>query len=95
MGRFPLVDDLFLYLSVGVVILLNAIYVMALVFFFWSIYQVFRSRIGLVLDYRDYCLGQHVDLLDGDMSGLRKCSNPVMEMGPMHGPIQTMDLLNV
>ena len=45
-GGFPLWIDLFLLLSVGVVILLNAIYVMALVFFFWSMYQVFRSRIG-------------------------------------------------
>ncbi len=45
-GAVSVADDLFLLLTVGVVILLNAIYVMALVFFFWSIYQVFRSRIG-------------------------------------------------
>jgi hypothetical protein len=43
-GTASIVDGIALLFSVGLAILLNAIYVMALVFFFWSIYQVFRSR---------------------------------------------------
>ena len=43
-GTVSSVEGAAIFLGVGVVILLNAIYVMALVFFFWSIYQVFHSR---------------------------------------------------
>lgn len=45
-GTVSILEGVALFLSVSAVILLNAIYVMALVFFFWSIFQVFRSRIN-------------------------------------------------
>jgi len=45
-GTLPLVDGIALLFSVIVAIVLNSIYIMALGFFFWSIYQVLHSRIG-------------------------------------------------
>ena len=45
-GTFPILDGIVLLFSVSVAIVLNSIYIMALGFLFWSIYQVLRSRIG-------------------------------------------------
>lgn len=45
-GTVSIVDGSVLLLGVISAILLNSIYVMALGFLFWSIYQVFYSRIG-------------------------------------------------
>ena len=39
-------DGSVLLIGIIIAILLNTIYIMALGFFFWSIYQVFHSRIG-------------------------------------------------
>lgn len=91
-GAVPLVDDLFLYLSVGVVILLNAIYVMAIVFFFWSIYQVFRSHIGLFSIIVIIAL-VNIWIIGWGYVWFTEILQLVMEMGPMHGPIKTVDFL--
>lgn len=45
-GTIPIVDGIALLFSVIIAVVLNSIYIMVLGFFFWSIYQVLRSRIG-------------------------------------------------
>ncbi len=91
-GAVSVVDGLFLFLSVGVVILLNAIYVMAIVFFFWSMYQVFRSRIGWFSIIVIIALA-NMWIIGWGVVWSTKIVQLVMEMGPMHGPIKTVDLL--
>jgi len=91
-GVVSVVDELFLLLSVGVVILLSAIYVMALVVFFWSIYQVFRSRIGW------FSIVVIIILINMWITGWgyvwsTEVLQTVIGMGPMYGSIQKMDLL--
>lgn len=84
--------DVDLMLTVGVVILLNVVYVMALVFFFWSIYQVFRSRIGWVsIPIIIVLVG--VWLYGWALVWFTELFQTFMNMGPMYGPIQTVDLL--
>ncbi|MFC5590091.1 hypothetical protein ACFPRA_14380 [Sporosarcina soli] len=84
--------DVDLLLTVGVVILLNAVYVMAIVFFFWSIYQVFRSRIGWFSILVMIVL-VNVWLYGWALVWFTEVFQTVMDMGPMYGPIQTVDLL--
>jgi len=91
-GVVSVVDELFLLLSVGVVILLNAIYVMALVVFFWSIYQVFRSWIGWFSIVVIIIL-INIWIIGWGYVWLTEVFQTVMEMGPMYGSIQKMDLL--
>ncbi len=91
-GFVSLWADVDLLLTVGVVILLNAVYVMALVFFFWSIYQVFRSRIGWFSILIIIVL-VNVWLYGWALVWFTEVFQKIMDMGPMYGPIQTVDLL--
>lgn len=88
------VDDLALLLSVGVVVLLNAVYVMALVFFFWSIYQVFRSWMGWIAIAVIIIL-VNVWLYGWAVVWFTEVFQTVKDVGAMYGPIQSMDLLLV
>lgn len=91
-GAVSVTDELFLLLSVGVVILLNAIYVMALVVFFWSIYQVFRSWIGL-FSMVVIIIFINIWIIGWGFVWSTEVFQKVMEMGPMYGSIQKLDLL--
>lgn len=91
-GAVLIVDDLFLFLIVGVVILLNVIYVMAIVFFFWSMYQVFRSRIGWFSIIVIIAL-INLWIIGWGVVWSTKIVQLVMEIGPMHGAIKTVDIL--
>ncbi len=91
-GAVLVVDDLYLFLSVSVVVLLNAIYVMAIVFFFWSIYQVFRSHIGWFSIIVIIAL-VNLWIIGWGVFWSTEIVQIVMEVGPMHGPIKTIDLL--
>ena len=91
-GAVSVADDLFLLLSMGVVILLNAIYVMAIFFFFWSMYQVFRSRIGWFSIIVIIAL-VNMWIIGWGVVWSTKVFQLVMEIGPMYGPIKTIDLL--
>ncbi|KAA0948747.1 hypothetical protein FQ087_17305 [Sporosarcina sp. ANT_H38] len=91
-GAVPVVDDLILFLGVGVVILLNAIYVMAVVFFFWSIYQVFRSRIGWFSIVVVIAL-VNMWIIGWELVWSMEMVHLVTEIGPMHGSIKTVDIL--
>lgn len=42
----PYFDTLLPLVSVSIAVVLNSIFFMSLIIFFWSVYQVFRSRIG-------------------------------------------------
>jgi len=88
----PIMDDLFLFLSVSVVILLNAIYVMAIVFFFWSMYQVFHSRIGWFSIIVIIGL-VNLWIIGWGVVWSTKIVQLVMEIGPMQGSIKTVDIL--
>ena len=91
-GVVSIWDNLFLLLGAGVVILLNAIYVMAIVFFFWSIYQVFRSRVGW-LSILIIILLVNIWLYGWGVVWFTEVFQTVKEMGPMHGSIQAIDFL--
>jgi hypothetical protein len=91
-GAVSVAEDLFLLLSVGVVILLNVIYVMALVVFFWSIYQVFRSWIGWFSIIVIIIL-VNMWLYGWALVWFTQVFQTVKDMGPMYGPVQKMDLL--
>lgn len=91
-GAVSVWADVDLLLTVGVVILLNAFYVMALVFFFWSIYQVFRSRIGW-LSIIVIIVLVNIWLYGWAIVWFTEVFQTAMSMGPMYGPIQTVGLL--
>lgn len=91
-GDVSVADNLLLSLSVYAVIMLNAIYVMAIVFFFWSIYQVFRSRIGLFSIVVIIIL-VNIWLIGWGFVWFTEVFQTVKEMVPMYGSIQDMDLL--
>lgn len=91
-GAISATDELLLLLTVGVVILLNAIYVMALVFFFWSIYQVFRSWIGWFSIFVIIVL-VNLWIYGWAVVWFTEVFQTVKAIGPMFGPIQEMGLL--
>ncbi|MBO0602596.1 hypothetical protein I2483_13090 [Sporosarcina sp. E16_3] len=91
-GAISIADNLSLWLRVGVVILLNALYVMALVFFFWSIYQVFRSWMGW-FSIVVVIISVNIWLYGWALVWFTQVFQTVKEMMPMYGPIQPMELL--
>ncbi|MBE1553257.1 hypothetical protein [Sporosarcina limicola] len=90
-GTVSIVDGLALLFSVGAVILLNAIYVMALVFFFWSIYQVFRSRMdwffSVIIMFVLFIIWAYA----WGMIWFTGVFQTVKEMGPMNGVLTMME----
>ncbi len=90
-GTASVVDAIALLLSVGVVILLNAIYVMGLVFFFWSIYQVFRSRISwlfsVVIMFVSFIIWAYV----WGIIWFTEMFQTVKELGPLNGSMTMME----
>ncbi|WP_342507389.1 hypothetical protein [Sporosarcina sp. FSL K6-2383] len=91
-GTASIVDGLALFFSVGVVILLNAIYVMALVFFFWSIYQVFRSRIGWFFAVISMLVVFIVWAYAWGMIWFSSVFQTVKELGPLNGMLPVMEI---
>jgi len=91
-GEVSIAKNVLLFFSVGIVILLNAIYVMALVVFFWSIYQVFHSRIGS-FSIVVIIIVVNLWIVGWGFVWFTDVFQTVKEMGPMYGSIQKMDLL--
>lgn len=87
-------SDVVLLLQVGVVVLLNVLYVMAVVFFFWAMYQVVRSRLGWIAIIV-LIVSVNVWLYGWGVVWFTAFFQTVKEIGPMDGPIQTIDLLMV
>ena len=91
-GITSIVDGLALFFSAGVVILLNAIYVMAVVFFFWSIYQVFRSRIdwffSIIIMFVVFIIWAYA----WGMVWFTDVFQTVKEIGPLNGTMPMMEI---
>lgn len=91
-GTASIVDSLALFLSVGVVILLNAIYVMAVVFFFWSIFQVFRSRMdwffSVIIMFVVFLIWAYA----WAMVWFTDVFQTVKELGPLNGTMPMMEI---
>lgn len=91
-GTASIVDGLALFFSVGVVILLNAIYVMAVVFFFWSIYQVFRSRMdwffSVIIMFVVFIIWAYA----WGMVWFADVFQTVKELGPLNGTMPMMEI---
>ena len=91
-GTGSIVDGLILLFSVAVVILLNAIYVMAVVFFFWSIYQVFRSRMdwffSVIIMFVVFIIWAYA----WGMIWFTDAFQIVKEIGPLNGAMPMMEI---
>lgn len=91
-GTASIVEGLVLLFSMAVVILLNAIYVMAVVFFFWSIYQVFRSRMdwffSVIIMFVVFILWAYA----WGMIWFTDVFQTVKELGPLNGMMPMMEI---
>lgn len=92
-GTVSVVDVIVQFLRVGLAILLNSIYIMSLGYFFWSIYQVFRSRIGWLAAVVIVIVLINIWLYVWWFVWFTKGFQTVKEMGPLHGSHAMMDLL--
>ncbi len=90
-GTVSIIEGIALLLSVGAVILLNSIYVMALVFFFWSIYQVFRSRMdwffSIIIMFVSFVIWAYA----WGMIWFTGLFQAVKELGPLNEAITMME----
>ena len=68
-GTISFADGVLAFLSVMIALFLNSIYIMAIGFFFWSLHQVLRSRIGeiaILATLACFFVGVYVWKLIGD-----------------------------